>query len=133
MDLVALKSELTVDPLARGYAGMNDVAAAESLNLPNRQVLRSVIPTYEIFECIVPSEFDALTAPIKSRVQILLGLGSVRVNGSNAQTTLLGAFGVGTATRTALIALARSLGSRSDELGLGRVTPSDVANAKRVV
>ena len=132
MNLVALKSELTTDPLARGYAGMNDEAAANSLNTKDRPVLRKVIPTYEIFEAIIPSEFDALTAPIKARVQMLLGLGQISVNGANAKLTLLGAFNGGSNTRAALIALATQLGGRGDELWLGLVTPLDVADARRL-
>jgi hypothetical protein len=33
VDIGALASELTTDPLARGYAGMSDQAAADDLNL----------------------------------------------------------------------------------------------------
>jgi hypothetical protein len=132
MDLMALKSELTIDPLARGYAAMGDEQAADSLNTPDRSVLRESVATYEIFEAIVPSEFDALSVAQKARVQILLTLGSVLINGANAQATLLGAFGAGTQTRTNLIALARQAGSRAQELKLDRVTPSDVANARRL-
>lgn len=36
MDLAELQSELTVDPLGRGYAGMDAAQAAASLNTPNR-------------------------------------------------------------------------------------------------
>lgn len=32
MNLAALKTELTTDPLGRGYSGMSDEAAANSLN-----------------------------------------------------------------------------------------------------
>jgi len=40
MDLSALRTELTTDPLARGYAGMSDAEAVASLNTVNRSVQR---------------------------------------------------------------------------------------------
>ena len=42
MNKAALKNELTDDPLGRGYSGMSDSAAADSLNAANRAVVRSV-------------------------------------------------------------------------------------------
>lgn len=132
MNLVALKAELTNDPLARGYSGMGDEAAANSLNTVNRTINRRTVPTYEIFEAIVATEYDALTTAVKARVNLLLGLSDVLVNGANAQATLLGAFVAGSATRANLIALAKEPCSRGVELGLGAITPSDVADARRL-
>ena len=37
-DLVALKIELDADPLVRGYSGMTDQQAADSLNTVNRSI-----------------------------------------------------------------------------------------------
>lgn len=42
-----LKSELTADPLARGYTGLTDVDAANSLNTPDRTI-RRIVPTWEV-------------------------------------------------------------------------------------
>lgn len=130
MDITILRAELTNDPLTRGYAGMTADAAATSLNTANRVVNRSSVSTAEIFEAIVPSEYDALTAAQKERVRVLLSLGSVLVNGANAQATLLGAFGVGTTSRTNLIAVARETVSRAVELGLGRIKPGYILEAR---
>jgi len=41
-------------------------------------------------------------------------------------------FPAGSQTRTNLIALLKRDGSRADELGLGHVTPSHVADARRL-
>ena len=132
MDLVALESELTNDPLARGYSGMADEAAAISLNAINRTVNRKVVPTYEVHANIVPAEYTALTTDVKANVNVLLSLGNILVNAANTQTVLLGAFGPATQTRANLILLAKEPASRAVELGLGSVTPSDVANARRL-
>ena len=40
MDLTTLRTELTTDPLKRGYADMPDVVAALDLNTPSRTVHR---------------------------------------------------------------------------------------------
>ena len=60
MNYVALKSELTTDPLIIGYSGTTDQEAADLLNVPRagQTVDRDVIPTREIFEGTVLAELN---------------------------------------------------------------------------
>ena len=52
MDYVALKSELTVDPLSRGYAGMTDAEAAIDLNTVYRERNRISMTGSEVINSI---------------------------------------------------------------------------------
>jgi len=130
MDYVNLKIELTTDPLSRGYAGMTDQQAADSLKMVNRAVDVDSISTSEIFEAIALAEFNALTAVQKTLLQIVLSLGTVKIKGTNTRTALLSLFGPGTATRPNLAALQTRLISRVEELRLPPVGLHHVAYAR---
>lgn len=131
MDLVALKNELTADPLGKGYAAMNDEQAADSLNANGRLVDRTSITGGEIAASLVRAELAALTAGEQNYVRALLCADSIPLT-ANFKTEIAAVFGAGSATRANLIALLKRPGSRAHELGLGTVTPSDVANARRL-
>jgi len=131
MDLQALKNELTADPLARGYSGMSDEEAAASLNANGRQVDRTSITGGEIAASLVRAELAALTAGEQNYVRALIGADSIPLT-ANFKTEVGAVFGAGTATRANIIALLKRSGSRADELGLGHVTESDIADAKRL-
>jgi hypothetical protein len=133
VDYRKLADELTTDPAALGYAGMTDAQAATALNRTNgggRAVTRELVPAYEVWEAIVPAEWDAITAAEKERIRITLSLGTVMMRGPNTRAALRGAFGAGTATRAALLALQTEAKSRAAELGLGPVTARDVSVAR---
>jgi hypothetical protein len=129
----ALKAELVNDPLGRGYAGMTLEQKVTSLNAVNRPAPeRSFVSGSEIYNTIVPAEFTALTDAQKQNVRDVFGLGDridVRT-GTNIRTSLLNAFGAGTATRTALGALVTQQQSRASELGLAGVTATDIVDAE---
>lgn len=129
-DLVALKAELTDDPLNRGYTQMDDVAAAESLNARNRQADRDTLTAEMLVSSIVESEFNSLTAREKNYLQLLVNAGSVQLN-QTVKQQLGSLFPSGSQTRTNVVSLLKRPGSRADELGLGQVTPSHVADARR--
>ena len=127
-----LKAELTDDPEFIGYSVMSNVEAADSLNTANRTVTRETLSSADIYETIVVSEFQALSDAAKVYVRDILALGGdVRVGaGSKARTVLIGAFGGGSGTITALAAAITDTVSRAAELGLGFVQPGDVENAR---
>jgi hypothetical protein len=132
MDLTALKTELTDDPLARGYAGMNDEQSAVSLNIADRQPNRESLTGGMIAASVVRAELAALLSiDDKNYVLGLMSAGDMPLT-ANLKAELGGIFGVGTATRANLIALLKRPGSRAEELGLGFVTPSHVADARRL-
>ena len=131
MNYTALKTELTSDPLTRGYAAMTSQQAADSLNTANRPVERSVVPAHEVFEAVVPSEWAALAAAEKTRFQSIIGMGDVNLKGTNTRAALAAMFAAGTTTRANLIALqAGQPISRAAELGLGEVTAGDIERAR---
>ena len=126
----ALQAERTDDPLGRGYAGMSDVQFLASVNAEDRDNPRSTISAGELFEAIVPAEFQALDAAKKVRVDRLLGLGAELVvgpgNAHQAVQELIATFGVGSDTLTALAALRDVQYSRASELGLPPPILADV-------
>lgn len=66
-----------------------------------------IVPSYEIFNAIDRTDWAGVSAANQQIVRDILGLGSVDASpGTKIRTVLLGIFGVGTATRTALNALA---------------------------
>jgi hypothetical protein len=132
MNLTALKTELTDDPLARGYAGMNDEQSAVSLNTADRQPNRESLTGGMFAASVVRTEVAALaSADDKDYVWALMSAGDMPLT-ANLTSELKGIFGAGTATRANLIALLKRPGSRAEELGLGFVTPSHVADARRL-
>jgi hypothetical protein len=66
-----------------------------------------IVPTYKIYNAVVPSEFQALTAANQQLIRDIFGMGTVDASvGTNVRSVILQVFGVGTVTRTNLTALA---------------------------
>lgn len=132
MNLQALKSELDSDPLGLGYAAMSDVEAADSLNAPTREPNRDSISGGELAAAIDFAEYAALgTAIHRQYLQLLTAAPELPVKGP-LRSTLAGFFPQNSATRQNIAALLKQTGSRAQELGLGVVTPSHVADARRL-
>lgn len=131
MNLQTLKTELASDPLRRGYSTMDDVAAAESLNTEDRQADRESLDTGLLVASLVDAEYSALGAVAKNYLSLLASAQSVPLT-ATVKANLGRLFPAGSETRANLIALLKRPGSRADELGLGRVTPSHVADARRL-
>lgn len=129
MDLAALKTELTTDPEGLGYTG-HDEHDAGLLNAPTRTPDRESIDSGLLVACISPTDFAALTANQKQYLGLFTNAGSVPLTAAVKQN-LAGMFDAGSATRQALVAAMKRTGSRAEELGLGQVTTSIVANARR--
>lgn len=131
VNLQALKEELDSDPLGRGYSGMSDVAAADSLNTPDRQPDRETLDAGLFVSCLDVSEYVARTTAQREYVQMVVAAGSVPLT-ANVKTEIGSLFPAGSATRTNILAALKRTGSRAEELGLGRVTPSHIADARRL-
>jgi hypothetical protein len=131
MDLQALKTELTTDPLNRGYAALNDEQAAESLNKQDRQPNRETLDSGRFVGSIVATDYAGLTADQRDRVRLLATPPLLYVS-PHIRQELRDMFPANSATRTNIRAALMQTGSRAEELGLGRVTPSDVADARRL-
>lgn len=129
-----LLAELADDPLGRGYAAMSDAQVAESINTPDRTVERATMRAADIFEAVVLSEYNALTAARKAQVDRVLNLAGDDIPigpTSKARAFLLDAFVAGSVTRTNLAAAAQQTVSRAVELGLGSVSHEMIAEARR--
>jgi hypothetical protein len=135
MDYAILHDELTLDPLARGYAGMTHVEAAADLNTVYRTRNRTAMSGSEIFENTDPAEFAALpegadvagkaTRNKKMEWLSFCGIDSVDPFGPAAQF-VINVFGSGSTTVSNLAVARVETISRAEELGLGVVTPGDV-------
>lgn len=131
MNLVALAAELTTDPLARGYSAMSDEQAANSLNAQNRLPDKTELAAGDIVAALVRAEYDALSAAGKAFLGVVLSAPSIPIT-AIFRTNMAALFAAGTGTRANLVATLQRSGSRADELLLGFVTPSDVADARRL-
>jgi len=124
-----LRTELTSDPLGRGYSAMTDVDAAADLNTVYRVRDRTLIPTYEIFEALTAGDLTTLLAD--NRFSVVMGMAEVSVEGVNTRAILADVFSVATtATKQRLKALETEPVSRAQELDLGRVLPGHVGMAR---
>lgn len=112
----ALRTELLTDPLARGYAGMTDEAAANDLNTPNRQPNRDTITAALLIGAIVKSEFDSLSAANKTYIQTVLNVSGEITITTQLRTDLSEVFGAATATRANIVSALKRFSSRCEEL-----------------
>lgn len=131
MDLAALKAELLgAHPVTGAYSADDETAAAQ-INAPNRQPDRDAVSSGQLVASIVRTEYDALTAAQKDYVR-LVAIAQTLPLTPTLRTELGQLFPAGSGTRTNLLALLKRPGSRAEELGLGFVTPSNVADARRL-
>jgi hypothetical protein len=131
MDYQNLKIELVSDPLARGYSGLSNQQAADSLNTANRPSTRTLVDTWEILEATVQAEYTAITSALKTQYQLYVSASRLDVSKPNTRSAFAAMFGASTTTRANLLALSTGpLVSRAVELGLGLVAPGDIQCAR---
>lgn len=132
MDLQALKTELLAGHPSTGAYSADDEVAASQLNAPNRSPNRESTDAGTLIASIVRAEYDALLAANKTYLNAVLSVaGSIPLTTTFKQN-LGGIFANGTQSRANFLALQNRPGSRAEELGLGNVTPSHVAEARRL-
>jgi len=134
MDYIALKNEILTDPKALGYIGKEDYQIADLLNtigLGGGVINRGVIPSYEVINATVPTEWALLTAAEKQRYQTITGAGQIDSSNVNVRATFQAMFAAGTQTRANLVALLTRSCSRAEALGFGSVNHLDIAKALR--
>jgi len=131
MNIAILESELLTDPLGVGYAGLDDAAAAAALNALTRQRDVTSLAHTIVYNAIDQSDWSGLTNAGRQEVWDILHLGGDGLNpwGREADR-FIALFGGGSATITTLAALRVESISRGDELGIGRVKPGHVAEAR---
>lgn len=144
MNYSALKTEISTDPLAIGYAKMTDDQVAASLNTSNRAAIASVMvnarTAMQTLGATKGAAFlDALenaaasTSPVKWAMYFLKSDSGVDVGDpqTRGQLDALAAAGVlNQADVTTIKALAETTISRAHELGLPVVMPWQVDHAR---
>jgi hypothetical protein len=131
LNLAALKAELDNDPEGIGYAGMSDVDVSEALNTRNRESDADTLQAGDLVAALHPKDVQAASSADRAYLQIVASAGTVPLTPTLKQglKTVLGAQ---SDTLKELTRHMRQAASRAKELGLGRVTPSDVADARRL-
>jgi len=131
MDLVALKSELSSDPAGLGYAGKSHEDQSILINKPQRTVNRGEFTGADLASCLDPVEFAALTAVQRTWIQTLTSAyGSLTLYASLRQD-IRAVLGTSPKSLAKFNQTINRSASRAEELGLGSVTTSDVADALR--
>ena len=130
MDYTALASELTTDPMSRGYSGMTDQEAADDLNTLYRTENRPYVDGSEILNATDDSEFGALTDAQQDRWLSLCGVDTIDTSSGVAKDMEADLFGAGTQTRSNLQDIRKRNISRAQELGFENLTVNDVTYAR---
>jgi hypothetical protein len=136
MDYAALKFEITNDPNGYGYAtpyaAGEDSAVSAILNEVRAaiDIDRGLVESYEIVNCIVPSEWAALSAAEKDRIAFIVSAGRIDTRATNVRNAFTTAFGAGTSTRANITAILTRNGSRAEQLFGGPVVHEDIAKAR---
>ncbi len=125
-----LKTELTDDPLARGYAGMTDSQAADDLNTSYRSRDRTTMTASEVVNAVDTADFLALSAAKQNKFWQLMGIGELNPFGVEA-TLMIDIFGGGSTTITTLAALRVESITRAQELGLRTPVRSTIVRSAR--
>ena len=146
MDYSILTAEIAVDPILRGYAGMNDVQVAESLGAADRSEVtsRRVDERAILGEFATPAAGEAFlqkletiagTDDLVARVLRWMRPSEEGIDVGHPITrqmldSLVGSAGVTEEEVAAVKAMAQRPISRSEELGLGYVAARHVKRAR---
>ena len=125
-----IKTEIDVDPLARGYAGMTDEQVAVDMNTVYRDSDLASISGDAAFAATDSSEFSGLTDHKQAIWLAFCGRENINPFGASNVALVQWVFGAGSATIAALSALRTQTVSRGEELEVGTVRTGDVAQAR---
>lgn len=131
MDLVALKAEITSDPAAIGYAGKSHEEIAILINRPQRTMNREQFSGADLASCLDPVEFAALTAVQRTWIQMLTTANGMLTLYASLRQDIRAVLATATKSLQKFNQTINRAGSRAEELNLGTVTTSDVADALR--
>lgn len=133
---------VTGAPLTQGMTTAQKVATVNAWKVAGPPVAM-VVPTYKLYNCIVPAEWNALTDPQRQNVRDILMLGQADGSpGTTVRTVLTTIFPQGTQTRANLVALTAQFDTPENidwcyankyptygPPGPGNLSTSDAANA----
>lgn len=143
----ALHTEVTTDPLSRGYAGMTDAQVATSLNTKNRTINRLFVEAFEIFERINLTDLTThVTAAAKERERqlllLLLSQERIFIQDPNVEEIIKEVFPGAAQTKKNLVGavgadaqwvnkdLRKIIVSRGEEINFGFVLTADVTRVR---
>ena len=129
MNIDVLKTEITDDPLTRGYSSMTDAEVVTDMNTVYRTSNKATMPASEVLNAIDKAEFNGLIAANKQLIWDILHIGDINPFGIEADL-FVDTFGGGSTTITSLQALRKNDISRGVELGIGNVREGHVWEAK---
>jgi len=130
MDINILKTEITTDPLGRGYSGMTDEQVAVSLNTVDRERNLASITGDIAFSATDGAEFAALSATKQQLWLAFCGRETINPFGTSNVAFVQWIFGAGSTTVSNLANVRKEPVSRGNELGIGLVRPGDVNQAR---
>ena len=128
------RTEITGDPLTRGYSGLTDVQIRDDLNTAYRTQAIDQISVQDFHANLDATEYAALVGDDASDVRDMFFLagGFIDVSsGSFARTRLLVIFPGGTTTRTNLLGLFEENITRAAELGAPNAKLGEIEEARR--
>lgn len=131
--LDTLRTEISTDPASLGYVANADGTNAAKLNASavGNRIDRSSVTKAQLFACIDPTEFDALTDKKLQQWQCIPD--PLNINDASTKGCLLKIFSGATTTIAAVTAFLKRDGSRAEALfGPGVVVSvSDISLAMR--
>ena len=123
-DWDALRSEISNDPLVRGYSNMSDEEIAADLNTKYRTKNRTEMSASEVVNAVSVSEYAALAAGDKQLFWDIVHIGTLNPFGREADL-MVTLFGGGSDTIATLSSLRVDSISRAEELGYTETMKSD--------
>lgn len=129
MDFQSLNTELTTDPLGRGYSGMTDQEATDDLNTVYRTRNKTSVSGAELLSATNSTEYTALSDTKKSQWLSLCAIDNLDPFGTAANIAI-NIWGGGATTITNLQALRVESVSRAVELFNTEVATGNVEYAR---
>lgn len=128
-DNAKLKTVLAAGHPGTGPYNADATLAAAQGHLVNLTEDVETIEGGVLFEAVVPADYNALTATQLTTFWGIVGMGTIRVNGTNVRLVLADMF-IGTDTLTALFALQTREVSHFQKERLGRVRVGDIQKVR---
>jgi hypothetical protein len=116
-NITEIENEITIDPLARGYAAMTNLEVLQDMSIKNRVRNKTSLTGSEVLNAIPKADLFALPTVELQRMWNVVHLGNVNPFGIEADI-LIDIFGAGSATITTLAAIRKEIVSRAVELGI---------------
>jgi arginase family enzyme len=127
--ILNIKDELDNDPDTLGYAGMDDITAADAMNINLRQRGKNSVTADEIRGVTIFTEYMALANSQKEEWRWLTIGGDVALTGFDIDM-LKSMFAIGTTTRDNLTALSQEMVTVGVAIDAGEVLKRDITEAR---